>query len=705
MAESLRFDLLANDRASAVFDKVGRSASDTESRFSKVSSGLATFGKVAAVGIAAGGAAAVLGGKHFLSLATDVEAMGAKAATVFGGQLGMVDKWADKNAAAMGLTGTQATGLAANFADLLIPMGFGRKQAAGMATDVVGLSGALSQWSGGTISAAEASDVLAKAMLGERDGLKALGISISDADVKARLLKNGQDKLTGAALQQATAQATQQLIMEKSTDAQAAYAKGGSPLLSSQAKIKAAFGELQETIAKKLIPVFTSMVGGVAEIAAAFQKGGIGGAVEKIGKMISDAAPVIMAKLSEWGTAFVEWAGKAIPPMLVKLGALQERVLSWVMANQPRLVEKLAKWGEALIEWVIPMIPPLLVHMSKLVWRLQDWVITQGLPALAKAAVKLGIAFIKGLHEGINEAFEPLVAKISNIKSRIADKFRNAPTMLLAEGRQLISGLIGGIGEKLSDLGEKISNAKDRIASKFDNAMTMLTGDGRQIIGGLIGGIGERLADLGQKISDAKSRIVDKFVGAGEWLLGEGRQVVGGLIGGIGEKFEELGTKVGSVKGKVAGYFSNASTWLYSSGASLIQGLIDGIASKISAVTSMISNLAGKVKRFFPGSPVKEGPLTAWNNGAAGKRLVGMIADGLSDTRPIDSAMQNLASHADLTGSGAITLGSSGGAAAGAGGGGVVYNFVINGATDPNATVAAIHSYVKRNGPLRGVTA
>ena len=79
MSETLRFDLLANDRASGVFDKVGKSASDTESRFSKVSKGLVTVGKIAATGLAAGiGAGAVALGK-FVGEARESERVGKRA--------------------------------------------------------------------------------------------------------------------------------------------------------------------------------------------------------------------------------------------------------------------------------------------------------------------------------------------------------------------------------------------------------------------------------------------------------------------------------------------------------------------------------------------------------------------------------------------------------------------------------------------------
>ncbi len=236
----------------AAGDRVSRSFG------SRLTSGLQIAGKAAALGLGAAGGAAVLAGKRFYGYSAELEAVRRKSATVFGSQLGVVDKWAKANANAMGLTSSEATGLAANFQDLLVPMGFTRKQATSMSTDVIGLSGALSQWSGGQRSSSEVADILAKAMLGERDALKGLGISISENDVTQRLAKNGTDKLTGAALEQAKAVATQQLIFEKSTDAQAAYRQGQTTLAGKQAVLTAKIKEQRDRIALALIPAFSA---------------------------------------------------------------------------------------------------------------------------------------------------------------------------------------------------------------------------------------------------------------------------------------------------------------------------------------------------------------------------------------------------------------------------------------------------------------
>jgi hypothetical protein len=239
-----------------------RSLDRVSSSGQKLSSSMRSVGKVAAgatVAIAAVGTAAAVVGAKMFAMAGQLDLIENKVSTVFGDQRGLVTDWAKEVSAEMGLTVSATENLAAKFGDLLVPMGFTREAAAKMSTSVVGLSGALAEWSGGQVNASQAADILAKAMLGEREGLKTLGISIMETDVQARLLAQGQEELTGKALQQAKAMITQTLIFEKSQDAQAAFAAGGESLARIQSKLKAATGELKESIVKALMPTFANL--------------------------------------------------------------------------------------------------------------------------------------------------------------------------------------------------------------------------------------------------------------------------------------------------------------------------------------------------------------------------------------------------------------------------------------------------------------
>lgn len=103
---------------------------------------------------------------------------------------------------------------------------------------------------------------------------------------------------------------------------------------------------------------------------------------------------------------------------------------------------------------------------------------------------------------------------------------------------------------------------------------------------------------------------------------------------------------VSTVKGllkAVGAVFAGAGTLLWNAGSALIEGLIDGIKSKLSAVGDAMKGVADKVKGFLPGSPVREGPLMSWNRGAAGARLVELLASGIRDSGPAVQAARSLA--------------------------------------------------------------
>ena len=221
------------------------------------------------VGIAAGAFTvdAILGyGKELFNTAVKMEALEKKARIVFAETLPAITEAAKKNATQMGLTSHQYVAAAAAIQDLLVPMGFARKQAADITTQLVNLSGALSEWTGGQVSATEVSDILAAALTGERERLKQLGIVLQQSDIDARLAEKGQAKLEGTLRQQAEAVATLDLILEKSQDAQNSYTDNADSMARRTAELTARFQEIKEALAESLIPLFEGFINIVDDV-------------------------------------------------------------------------------------------------------------------------------------------------------------------------------------------------------------------------------------------------------------------------------------------------------------------------------------------------------------------------------------------------------------------------------------------------------
>lgn len=252
-------------------------------------------------------------GNALLKVGETADLMAAKSAVVFGDQLDSVTKWADESAGAMGLTSTELTGLAANMADLLIPMGATRDEASDMSTDMNDLAGALSMWSGGTRSAAEVSEILSKALLGERDALTSLGIKINQAEVDQRALAVAQADGREEVTQLDKALATQALILEKSADAQAAWTDGTFEGSIKANELSAKVKELKESLGLLLLP-----------------------AVDAVRAFLVDKLIPAFEEFGQW--------------MWPKLAAAHKALTGWWDANGPAIVGFVVSVKDAAIE-------------------------------------------------------------------------------------------------------------------------------------------------------------------------------------------------------------------------------------------------------------------------------------------------------------------------------------------------------------------
>jgi hypothetical protein len=199
-------------------------------------------------------------GKELFALGQASEVGAKKTETVFGDSAADISAWADEVNESLGLSDEAVGTLATSMGDLLVPMGFSRAEAAELSMTTTEAAGALSAWSEGQYDASEVSAILTKAMLGEREGLKALGISISAAEVDEKALAvaraEGREEITA----QDKALATQALILEKSVDAQTAWTDGTMDAVKQQNELSASIADAKEGLAKGLVPIVQKVI-------------------------------------------------------------------------------------------------------------------------------------------------------------------------------------------------------------------------------------------------------------------------------------------------------------------------------------------------------------------------------------------------------------------------------------------------------------
>ena len=157
----------------------------------------------------------------------------------FGPAIDRVAEWGDQFNESFGVSEDRMLSMLGTTGDLLVGLGATADQAATLATEGTELAGILALASGGTVSMTDASERLQAAMVGETDGLKALGIAISAADIEARLLANGQAELTGEARRAAEAQAVLDIAYDQSAGKVQSYADGAFAAMERQNELSA----------------------------------------------------------------------------------------------------------------------------------------------------------------------------------------------------------------------------------------------------------------------------------------------------------------------------------------------------------------------------------------------------------------------------------------------------------------------------------
>jgi len=212
-------------------------------------------------------------GGSLITAASDAEETRNKFSVVFRDVADEAAAAAESLSDNFGLSSKAAQTLLSDTGDLLTGFGFTGESALDLSTQVNELAVDLASFTNFSGGAEGASQALTKALLGERESVKALGISILDADVKAKVLENTQQGLTFETERQAKAYATLQIAQEQSQNAIGDFARSSEYFANQQRIAAAAVDDLKVALGESLLPIATesvSVFGGLTRKLAEF---------------------------------------------------------------------------------------------------------------------------------------------------------------------------------------------------------------------------------------------------------------------------------------------------------------------------------------------------------------------------------------------------------------------------------------------------
>jgi hypothetical protein len=202
-------------------------------------------------------AAIAVGAKKALESASNLNEAVNKAEVVFGSSGKSVVAWSKTLAESFGLSAVAALDAATQFGNMLVPMGFSRKEAAAMSKTMVQLAGDMASFN--NASPEETLAAIQSGLAGQARPLRQYGVFLDAARVKEKALEMGLWSGKGAIDAHAKAAATMAIILKDTADTQGDFARTADGAANQTRILKAEQENLSAQLGQSILPAWIAI--------------------------------------------------------------------------------------------------------------------------------------------------------------------------------------------------------------------------------------------------------------------------------------------------------------------------------------------------------------------------------------------------------------------------------------------------------------
>lgn len=405
---------------------------------SKVSAGLGKLAGAAAAVYAAfaAGRAAVGAGFGFVEAASDFEESFSKFSVVFGKEAEAVEAQIDTITKTMGRSKSDFVTYTSSFQDLLVPMGFTRKEAAKMSVELSALAVDVGSFS--NAADADVIDDFKSALIGSSETVAKYGIIAKEANVASEAYALGITEVGAKLTDQEKVQARVALLFKGTTDAQGDAARTSGSWSNQLKRLKADVNSISVEVGGNMIAALQQ---GIEEL----------GGMDRIVLIVQGAIRLLGAGLIAGIKAFVSIANAA-SDFVKSFGPVEDTIIS-VVGFIAEMNGAIRQGINALEAWG---------RISAAVWT--------AVGEFAKKGIAPAIAAINGLIDGFNAVSEfvggPTIANVAQSFEVSTKSVSEILANLKADGATVWDDYTEGIGaaraetERLKGLLTKVVEGK-----------------------------------------------------------------------------------------------------------------------------------------------------------------------------------------------------------------------------------------------------
>lgn len=178
-------------------------------------------------------------------------------------------RFGEQTAASLGISNRASLQAANGFGGMLKAVGLAEQSAAEMSTELVQLAGDLASFK--DLRPEDALEKLRSGLAGETEPLRAVGVFLNEAAVKAKAMELGLAAASGELSEAAKVQARYALILEQTTDAQGDFERTSDSLANQQRVLGAQWEDFQAKVGSLVLPALESIIGVANDVIASLE--------------------------------------------------------------------------------------------------------------------------------------------------------------------------------------------------------------------------------------------------------------------------------------------------------------------------------------------------------------------------------------------------------------------------------------------------
>lgn len=527
--------------------------------------------------IVAVGTASVMASAH-------VQEMESKFNTVFKTISAEADAWSTNYANAIGRSKYEIKEAISNQADLMIGMGMTEEVAGDLSKKYTSLAYDLASFN--NVNDATALEAMTKAMFGETEMAKQLGLNLNATTMENSEYVKSLGKSWSALTQAERAEAYYQEALKQSVNAVGDAERTSDSFTNQLKRLKGGLYDLSVEIGKVMIPFLTEVASGMNEV------------ISKVTQLLADN-PALAQTIVAIGLALATLGpgllivGKLmvlfdkLPAVATACGIASVAIgllgIAWLGSNEQA--------QQALSD----MTTNLATFMADTTAKIQ---------AVAPQVLQVGTEIINNFVNGLATGIPVVLSTIMEITKILVDTFMNVMPTILTVGIQLITNLITGIAQALPKLMTTVLNLTLDMLNWFLESLPKWVNNGMKVITSLVQGIAQALPQIVQAVFNTATSMLDTLIKRMPEFLARGKDTILNIIDGLKQQLPSLLDTMLQAILKTLTVIADKMPEFLKKGIEFVTKMVAGIGQNLPTIIAKIAELLGlliaKIIEYLP---------------------------------------------------------------------------------------------------------